>query len=38
MTADRTIYGIAIDDHLGAATTLAEYRGDVLLIVNTASY
>jgi glutathione peroxidase-family protein len=39
MTADLArVYAISVDDHLGNATTLAEHRGQVMLIVNTASY
>jgi glutathione peroxidase-family protein len=33
-----SIYDIAVCDAQGRSRTLAEYRGDVLLIVNTASY
>lgn len=33
-----TIYSITINDADGNPTTLAPYRGDVLMIVNTASY
>jgi glutathione peroxidase-family protein len=33
-----TIYSITINDADGNPTTLAPYRGDVLRIVNTASY
>jgi glutathione peroxidase-family protein len=32
------VYAISVDDHEGNPTTLAEHRGQVLLIVNTASY
>ncbi len=40
MTAIETedVYGIALVDAQGRARTLGEYRGDGLLIVNTASY
>ncbi len=37
-TGTPTIHAIPVDDHDGTTTTLAEYRGDVLLVVNTASY
>jgi glutathione peroxidase-family protein len=33
-----TIYSITANDAEGNPTTLAPYRGDVLMIVNTASY
>jgi glutathione peroxidase-family protein len=32
------IYDIPIRDAEGRQRTLGEYRGDVLLVVNTASY
>ena len=32
------VYDIPLLDAQGRARTLGEYRGDVLLIVNTASY
>jgi glutathione peroxidase-family protein len=39
MTTDLApIYTIAVDDHEGVPATLAEHRGHVLMIVNTASY
>jgi len=32
------VYAISLLDAQGRGRTLGEYRGDVLLIVNTASY
>jgi glutathione peroxidase-family protein len=33
-----SVYEIPFQDALGRDRTLGEYRGDVLLITNTASY
>jgi glutathione peroxidase-family protein len=33
-----TIYDIPVEDAAGNPTTLAPYKGNVLVIVNTASY
>jgi glutathione peroxidase-family protein len=38
MPSPETIYDIPIQDAAGNTITLARYKGDVLLIVNTASY
>ncbi|HEV2122058.1 MAG TPA: hypothetical protein VGW38_04685 [Chloroflexota bacterium] len=35
---DQSIYDIAFLDASGKKRTLGEYRGEVLLIINTASY
>ena len=37
-TAEQSLYDIPFLDAQGRPRTLGEYRGDVLLIVNTASY
>ncbi len=37
-SSPQTIYDIPIEDGAGNPTTLARYKGDVLVIVNTASY
>ena len=37
-TETEDVYDIPLLDAQGRARTLVEYRGDVLLIVNTASY
>ena len=35
---EQSIYDIPFRDAAGRQRTLGEYKGDVLLIVNTASY
>jgi glutathione peroxidase-family protein len=37
-TAEPSLYDIPFRDAEGRQRTLGEFRGDVLLIVNTASY
>jgi hypothetical protein len=37
-TAEPSLYDIPFRDAEGRERTLGEFRGDVLLIVNTASY
>lgn len=34
----QSVYDVPITDTDGRVRTLGEYRGDVLLLVNTASY
>jgi glutathione peroxidase-family protein len=38
MELPESIYDVPVIDAQGQLRTLGEYRGDVLLIVNTASY
>jgi glutathione peroxidase-family protein len=38
MEVPESVYDVPVVDAQGQVRTLGEYRGDVLLIVNTASY